>query len=599
MFVAAALVIGLRFWLRSAGRARRARGTSGRADGVVTVVPLLLPLVIIGAAVLGGAFAVLDTPLGLALAPFMLAGGGALGLWFVSTGSGVNGPGSRTSDDLAFWMLIVLLAIRAAVHAMSLGSPQSALATISADLMLLSVGMAATRLTMVWRRRRGGGANRASSLPPPNTPSHSAEAPHAAAVPARRRGLRVIVIGGGIGGLCFAQGLRGAGIEVAVYERSEAHPRASWQQGYQIHINAAGSAALEACLPSDTFALFRARALRPRDGVQILDGQLTPLTALAPRAIEGSNPIERTALRDVLLTGLDGVVAFRRALVRYESDPAGIHAIFDDGTAASCDVLVGADGVGSRVRAQYLPDATVEDIGLVGMAGKLPLTEAVRTYLPPSLLTHLTSIRAPRGLYMIVTQSIHKSRADGAAAGGAAMSAVAAEDDHLIWVLVSAREVYGTDAAKLFHDGSALRDLARRLTSEWHQTLQRIVADTDAGVVSATALRAAQDVQPWATTKVTLLGDAIHAMPPLQGQGGSTALRDAALLARKLASADLRDMELLDAIHEYESAMLVYGFEAVHAAKRMASMIARGGQLDGLFARFREPDGQGRGIGAS
>jgi 2-polyprenyl-6-methoxyphenol hydroxylase-like FAD-dependent oxidoreductase len=529
----------------------------------------------------------------------MLVGGGALGLRFASSGPGISGPGSGTSDDLPFWILIVLLAIRAAVRVMSLESPQSALATISADLMLLSVGMAATRLVLVWRRRRGQGAHRASSLPPAQhvEPQRQGSARRSRA--GARRGLRVIVIGGGIGGLCLAHGLRGAEIEVAVYERSDARPRASWQQGYQIHINSIGSAALEECLPSDTFALFKARALRPRDGVQVLDGQLTPLMALAPRAIEGSNPIERTALRDVLLTGLDGVVVFRRAFARYESDASGIRAIFDDGSAAFCDVLVGADGVGSKVRAQYLPEATVEDIGLVGMAGKLPLTEALRVSLPTSLLTHLTSIRAPHGLYMIVTQSIHKGRADGVAADRAAMSPVAADDDHLIWVLVSARDVYGADAAKLFHDGSALRDLARRLTSDWHPTLQRMVADTDAGVVSATALRAARDVQPWATTNVTLLGDAIHAMPPLQGQGGSTALRDAALLARKLASADRREMPLLDAINEYESAMLVYGFDAVHAAKRMASMIARGEQLDGSFARFREPDGRGRSIGTS
>jgi flavin-dependent dehydrogenase len=54
--------------------------------------------------------------------------------------------------------------------------------------------------------------------------------------------LHVLVIGGGIGGLCLAQGLRQAGVSVAVYERDRT--RADWLQGYRIHINPAGSKAL-------------------------------------------------------------------------------------------------------------------------------------------------------------------------------------------------------------------------------------------------------------------------------------------------------------------------------------------------------------------
>lgn len=55
--------------------------------------------------------------------------------------------------------------------------------------------------------------------------------------------LHVVVIGGGIGGLCLAQGLKQAGVSVAVYERDR--DRTDRLAGYRIHINPAA-----ACVPA-------------------------------------------------------------------------------------------------------------------------------------------------------------------------------------------------------------------------------------------------------------------------------------------------------------------------------------------------------------
>ncbi|MFD1049228.1 NAD(P)-binding protein, partial [Kibdelosporangium lantanae] len=63
----------------------------------------------------------------------------------------------------------------------------------------------------------------------------------------------VVVIGGGIGGLCLAQGLRLAGVGVAVYER-DASP-AIRAQGYRISLKDTGAKALHACLPPHLFDL--------------------------------------------------------------------------------------------------------------------------------------------------------------------------------------------------------------------------------------------------------------------------------------------------------------------------------------------------------
>jgi 2-polyprenyl-6-methoxyphenol hydroxylase-like FAD-dependent oxidoreductase len=65
---------------------------------------------------------------------------------------------------------------------------------------------------------------------------------------------QVLVVGGGIGGLCLAHGLTQAGIPVRVAERTRA--RTDWMQGYRIHIDPHGSRALHACLPASGWARF-------------------------------------------------------------------------------------------------------------------------------------------------------------------------------------------------------------------------------------------------------------------------------------------------------------------------------------------------------
>ena len=73
--------------------------------------------------------------------------------------------------------------------------------------------------------------------------------------------LHVMVVGGGIGGLCLAQGLKRAGVGVAVYERDRTS--IDRLQGYRLHINPAGSRALNECLPPAVWEAFVATAGEP------------------------------------------------------------------------------------------------------------------------------------------------------------------------------------------------------------------------------------------------------------------------------------------------------------------------------------------------
>ena len=73
-------------------------------------------------------------------------------------------------------------------------------------------------------------------------------------VHARPAPLQVLIIGGGIGGLTLAQGLKKSGVSVAVYERDRT--TTDRVQGYRVHINPAGSLALHECLPPQLFEAF-------------------------------------------------------------------------------------------------------------------------------------------------------------------------------------------------------------------------------------------------------------------------------------------------------------------------------------------------------
>jgi choline dehydrogenase-like flavoprotein len=66
--------------------------------------------------------------------------------------------------------------------------------------------------------------------------------------------INVIIIGAGTGGLCLAQGLKRAGISVAVYERDRT--RADGLQGYRVGIDADGKRALRANLPPELYQTF-------------------------------------------------------------------------------------------------------------------------------------------------------------------------------------------------------------------------------------------------------------------------------------------------------------------------------------------------------
>ncbi|MCW6512739.1 FAD-dependent oxidoreductase [Lichenifustis flavocetrariae] len=105
----------------------------------------------------------------------------------------------------------------------------------------------------------------------------------------------------------------------------------------------------------------------------------------------GHANVDRATLRQILLAGLEDVVEFEKRLDRYESRGSQVVVHFADGTTAGGDVLVGADGIRSAVRAQRAPECETVDAGLGAIYGRLPIAKG-RDLLPPEALDDIFTI---------------------------------------------------------------------------------------------------------------------------------------------------------------------------------------------------------------
>jgi 2-polyprenyl-6-methoxyphenol hydroxylase-like FAD-dependent oxidoreductase len=379
--------------------------------------------------------------------------------------------------------------------------------------------------------------------------------------------LHVLVVGGGIGGLCLAQGLLESNVSVAVYERDDSARFRG--QGWRLGIKQDGSRALRECLPRDLFDLCVATSIRPALRMVFLDQRLRPsFDKPLPHEHDGPDSasfgVNRLTLREILLTGLDGIVHFGKAFERFEQLGDGrVRAHFADGTEASGDLLVGADGTGSAVRGQLVPDAEFDELGSF-VYGRTPLTAATLSALPEALVDTFNRVSAPDGVAMsVVTCRTWEPPAE-AAARLAPRARLTGIPDYLAWML-SGWESLGTLGERRFHaaDGTTLHRLARRVLAGWPDPLRRLVEAADADATFPVRLRSARSVAPWRSSNVTLLGDAVHTMSPGRGDGANVTLRDAGLLRRALVDVASGGTPLAAAMARYEAEMLRYGFEAV------------------------------------
>ena len=388
----------------------------------------------------------------------------------------------------------------------------------------------------------------------------------------------VIVIGAGTGGMCLAHGLLRAGIRVDVYEADRT--RKDGLYGYRVGIDPDGSRALAACLPPKLFDTFVATCARgPRyfnmfteRNVEVASLELPP----DDDPIDSEKSVSRMTLRQVLLTGLEDVAHFDKRFTHYENRPDGrVTAHFEDGTSVTGDILVAADGTGSRVRKQYLPHAELVEAGVIAVAAKVPMTDSSRALLPPKALEGLSLVFAPKGYFNIFHVMEFPWDREGHAKQGIGGSDRALLDnwpgllydntrDYINWGFAAASHKYPPGVLKL--RGQELVDVVLKMTPNWHPGYRELFRRTDLSTCFPINIMTSKPIPQWDTTNVTLIGDAIHTMTPGRGVGANTALRDAALLTKNLTAARDGRMTVLQAIDDYETQMVEYSTKAVKAS---------------------------------
>ena len=376
--------------------------------------------------------------------------------------------------------------------------------------------------------------------------------------------LHVLIIGGGIGGLALAQGLARAGVRAAVYERDRS--LTSRLQGYRVHISPGGSRALHECLPPHLFEAFDRTCGRPARAIHFVTEHLRPLLSLDAAlvanddAIARHRSVSRITLRQVLMAEL-GQVHLGKTFVRYEERGGRVIAHFDDGTSAEGDILVAADGAGSRVRRQFLPDAELIDTGVAAIGGKVFL-DRHRDRIAPALRDGMCLVGGRDGVSLFVAMQDVVS-ADGAIGGNEPGHDEAVFENtrsYVMWGLGAKRERLQVDANE--HDPARLADIASRAVAKWDTAFRDLIALADPATLSQFSIRTSTQVGPWPTGRVTLIGDAIHAMTPYRGIGANMALEDAVRLKRAIVAGARGERDLFAAIAAYEAAMRDYGFRA-------------------------------------
>jgi 2-polyprenyl-6-methoxyphenol hydroxylase-like FAD-dependent oxidoreductase len=386
--------------------------------------------------------------------------------------------------------------------------------------------------------------------------------------------LKVMIVGAGTGGLCLAQGLKADGIAVEVFERD--HSPTDRLQGYRLGVNATGRHALKECLPKALFDKLVASCANPSRAVTFLDHRLNRLLSIEIGAAEQNDlPVSRISLRGILLEGLDDVVRFGKKFTAFEETPSGaVTARFDDGSTATGDVLVGADGASSRVRRQLLPHAERLETGILAISGKIAMTEAIRRATPQAFLCGPTLVLGPKGRFMFGSaveyrDSDDDARRDAKPSGTRPAAELALDrEQYVMWGFSAPREAFAmpTDFEALGADDLKSRVLA--LTADWAGALRHLVEAAQPATVTAFPVKTSVPIPPWHTRRVTLVGDALHNMTPYRGIGANTALRDAAALRQALRDVDCGKSDLIPALADYEREMVNYGFRAVRESLR-------------------------------
>lgn len=346
---------------------------------------------------------------------------------------------------------------------------------------------------------------------------------------------RILIAGGGIGGMAAALSLLRRGYDVKIYEQA---PELG-EVGAGVQISPNGSRALDALGVFET--LKNASCAPQRKEFRLWNtGRRWPMFDLGEIAIEKYGYPYLTVYRpDLLGTLVDAVRAIAPDAIELAATvedvtltPDGVTLHFQGGTSAEGDILIGADGVKSTVRKCLFDDDKADFTGMIAWRAVIPmerLPENMRqmvgwTWIGPG--GHMVNYPLRGGTLMNMIGTIER-------------------DD---WQEES------------WYTQGGIEECARDFAG-WHEDVQALIHAAPA--VMKWAFMERPPRQTWTRGRATLLGDACHATLPFLAQGAVMSIEDGVVLGRCLDAYD----DPQEALLRYEAARVERTSKMVRGAK--------------------------------
>lgn len=147
-------------------------------------------------------------------------------------------------------------------------------------------------------------------------------------------------------------------------------------------------------------------------------------------------------------------------------------------------------------------------------------------------------------------------------------------ESYVFWSFLTDRSRFPSDLETM--SAQDLLHLTDEMTGGWHPRLKSLIRRANPETVQALNFRTSTPPARWPAGSVTLLGDAIHSIPPTGGMGANIALEDAATLCQALVEYRAGRRPLYEAVGEYESKMFAYAFPAVaESMNNLRRMVVR------------------------
>jgi FAD-dependent urate hydroxylase len=329
---------------------------------------------------------------------------------------------------------------------------------------------------------------------------------------------RVLIIGGGLGGVSAAIALRRAGVEAAVFEQAPRLEEVGTGTGVWLN----GMRALrDLGVEQDVYGVSgkvevqEFRTWRGKPLIRLEVGQFA-----RERGLPLPVMVRRSELLRVLTEKVDPrIVHLESRFVGFEQDDSGVTARFADGREERGAALIGADGIESTVRAGLGIDAKPRFAGYQYL-------RAITAFDDDSL---------PRGMFLF---SFGRGDRLGAGYVGGGLT-------YWFGVIVNPE---GSGDPEVGRKGELLerfRDFAPPTPLLIESTPEESIYRHDISDI--------EPMERWGEGRVTLMGDAAHATTPNLGRGAGEAMEDAVVLARTLAGGQGTADGIVEALRGYEA----------------------------------------------